>query len=165
MSSKKDMSDKFNDLSDLPIAFDSSKYITCPYDKVHRLLPQRLANHLTRCSRNHPSSKLVRCPFNSTHLLKKNELIPHLSTCESSSVYTNFQFPDKLPESSTASEDIVPSKEDWDAEPPAPTYKPISHPEDDFILRNLQGAQPAERRIFRAMERKRFNEHKNKFSK
>lgn len=53
---------------------DEEKYVTCPSDKVHRMLRARLNVHLMRCARNYSGSKLVRCPFNSTHLQKADEL-------------------------------------------------------------------------------------------
>lgn len=49
-------------------------YIVCPYDSVHRLLPTRLAWHLTRCARNHPGSKMVHCPFNNTHVYSVKDI-------------------------------------------------------------------------------------------
>lgn len=53
---------------------DDEKYVTCPYDKVHRILRARLNVHLMRCARNHTGSKLVRCPFNNNHLQRSDEL-------------------------------------------------------------------------------------------
>jgi len=50
-------------------------YVTCPYNKAHKLLRGRLAIHLDRCSRNSGiSNQLLVCPFNKTHRYNAKEL-------------------------------------------------------------------------------------------
>lgn len=41
-------------------------FVSCPYDKTHRVLRGRLLQHLERCSRN-STIKLKICPFNEVH--------------------------------------------------------------------------------------------------
>ncbi|KAH8282076.1 hypothetical protein KR054_005344, partial [Drosophila jambulina] len=129
-------------------------YVVCPYNSTHRLMPSRLAIHLARCARNYPSLKLARCPFNATHLYLVVDMKAHVVNCPDRATMVDHV---KLP--STESEPqkfFVDSTENWDDEPPAPTYKPKVHCDSAFIIRNLQGAPQAERREFREKERMRF---------
>ncbi|KAH8354091.1 hypothetical protein KR084_010562 [Drosophila pseudotakahashii] len=173
-------------MADMNFAPKFEEYIVCPYDSVHRILPVRLTYHLTRCAKNFPSSKMVRCPFNSTHLhsvanmqvgIKPNQyskwtkvltyilmalpiLQKHVIECPDRSTLERYKLPDMLPPVEPRSCDfIVETSEDWDAEPPAPTYNPRSYCDKEFIIRNPQGAPPAARRQFRENERRRFREN------
>ncbi|EDV35158.1 uncharacterized protein Dana_GF22344 [Drosophila ananassae] len=135
-------------------------YIVCPYDSVHRLLPTRLAWHLTRCARNHPGSKMVHCPFNNTHVYSVKDIQSHIGECPNRSHLERYIRPDKLPPAEPrAREFTVESTEDWDAEPPVESYDPRAYCEAKFVIRNPQGAPPAARREFRERERRRFLEH------
>ncbi|KAH8255528.1 hypothetical protein KR038_005139, partial [Drosophila bunnanda] len=130
-------------------------YVICPYNNSHRLIRGRLGAHLSRCARSYPSSKLVRCSFNNTHLYSVTDMKNHIANC-----------PDRVknmkPEKTTLSTEsepkkfVVESTEDWDKEPPAPTYNPQTHCSTAFIIRNPQGAPRAERREFREKERRRL---------
>lgn len=40
----------------------------CPYDKIHRIVPERFQKHLIQCRRMHPDEPLDTCPFDSTHI-------------------------------------------------------------------------------------------------
>ncbi|XP_052846425.1 gametocyte-specific factor 1 homolog [Drosophila gunungcola] len=135
------------------------QYIVCPYDSVHRITPIRLANHLTRCAKNHSSSKMVRCPFNSNHLHSVGNMKKHVIECPNRSSLERYKLPDMLPPvEPRASDFVVESSEDWDAEPPAPTYNPQRYCEQECIIRKIQGKPPAARREFRERERRRFKE-------
>ncbi|XP_016974672.1 gametocyte-specific factor 1 homolog [Drosophila rhopaloa] len=136
------------------------EYIVCPYDRVHRILPVRLTYHLTRCAKNFPSSKMVHCPFNTTHLHSVANMQRHVIECPNRSSLERYKLPDMLPPvEPRSSEFIVETTEDWDAEPPTPTYNPQRYCEKEFIIRNPQGAPPAARREFRERERRRFLEN------
>ncbi|KAH8303181.1 hypothetical protein KR059_002805 [Drosophila kikkawai] len=135
-------------------------YVVCPFDSVHRLLPSRLTVHLIRCARNFPSAKMVRCPFNNTHVHSVADMTTHVGTCPNRSTMVHFMNPEQLPPMEPrASNFCIESTEDWDAEPPAPTYNPQTHCEKNFIIINPQGNGPAARREFRARERIRFMEN------
>ncbi|XP_017019195.1 gametocyte-specific factor 1 homolog [Drosophila kikkawai] len=137
-----------------------TKLVECPFDKSHRLLPSRLAVHLIRCSRNYPSSKQVSCTLNTTHIHTVAEMTTHIETCPDRSKLHHFMNPVKLPPAESQPANFcVDSAEDWDAEPPAPTYDPQDYCERNFIIRNPQGNPPAARREFRERERRRFNEN------
>ncbi|KAI8043576.1 gametocyte-specific factor 1 homolog [Drosophila gunungcola] len=131
------------------------EYIVCPYNSAHRVLPVRLTYHLTRCARNYPLSKMVRCPYNTTHFHDVGSMQEHIIECPN----RTSSEPDKLsPGEAGASNFIVETSEDWDADPPAPTYNPLAHCEQHLVLRNPQGLPPAARREFRERERRRFKE-------
>ncbi|XP_017868296.1 PREDICTED: gametocyte-specific factor 1 homolog [Drosophila arizonae] len=134
------------------------EYIKCPYDESHSLLPGRFAWHLTRCARNNFSSGMVRCPFNNTHVVKPKVLNNHLLNCPNRCDLERFLHPDALPpkEPRPSQVDLVECSENWDDEPPAPTYNPREYSENNLIIRQLVGATPAQRRQFREMERRRF---------
>ncbi|KAH8283068.1 hypothetical protein KR054_011974 [Drosophila jambulina] len=140
------------------------EYVVCPYDSVHRLLPSRLAVHLIRCARNYPSAQKVMCPYNVTHVYSVAEMTTHVERCPNRPIQGHLKDSVKLPpaEEPRSSTFCVESSEDWDAEPPADTYDPYARCESDFVIRNPQGKAPAERREFRARERRRFIEN-NKF--
>ncbi|KAH8397852.1 hypothetical protein KR222_003970 [Zaprionus bogoriensis] len=159
------MSDGSGSVSEMNSGFfknDDSGYVTCPYDKTHRILPLRLAAHLMRCARNHTSSKLVRCPFNTTHMLRSDELQAHIYECQHRHTFMRFCYADKLPPETphAAPVDVVESTENWDIEPPEPSYEPQAYCEANKIVRDLQGAPRAVRRQFRQDERQRFNDKK-----
>ncbi|KAH8336210.1 hypothetical protein KR074_010526 [Drosophila pseudoananassae] len=138
----------------------SENYIVCPYDSVHRLLPTRLAWHLTRCARNHPSSKMVHCPFNNTHIFTVVDMQVHVGECPNRSHLERYVRPDKLPPVEPRAMDfMVEATEDWDAEPPVESYDPQAYCDSHFVIRNPQGASPSGRREFRERERRRFLDH------
>ncbi|XP_017010831.2 gametocyte-specific factor 1 homolog [Drosophila takahashii] len=137
------------------------EYIVCPFDSAHRIMPVRLSYHLTRCAKNFQASKMVRCPFNSCHLHSVGDMQTHVIDCPDRSALERYKLPDKLPPVEPQPCNFtVECSEDWDSEPPAPTYNPSTYCEKAFIIRNPQGAPPAARREFRESEKKRFQENK-----
>ncbi|XP_017063824.1 gametocyte-specific factor 1 homolog [Drosophila eugracilis] len=134
-----------------------TEYVQCPYDSAHRILPVRLAFHLNRCAKNFPCSKMVRCPFNTSHLYSVTNMQEHIIECPNRSNLERYKMPDMLPlVEPPRHEFIVDSAENWDDDPPVPTYNPKTYCEEKFIIRNPQGAPPAARREFRERERRRF---------
>ncbi|XP_020807102.1 gametocyte-specific factor 1 homolog [Drosophila serrata] len=132
-------------------------FVVCPFDNVHRLLPSRLAVHLVRCARNFPSAKMVRCPFNVTHVHSVADMMTHVACCPNRSTMVHYMNPETLPPVEPRPADFcVQSAEDWDAEPPAKTYNPRTHCENNFLILNPQGNAPAVRREIRERERRRF---------
>ncbi|KAH8240398.1 hypothetical protein KR038_001406 [Drosophila bunnanda] len=135
-------------------------YVECPFDRVHRVLPNRLAMHIIRCARNFPSSKMVRCPFNVTHLYSVADMTKHVIDCPNRSTMEKYMNPENLPPlERRPSNFCAPSDEDWDAEPPASTYNPKTHCETNLIVINPQGYPRAARREIRERERRRFREN------
>ncbi|XP_064542771.1 gametocyte-specific factor 1 homolog [Drosophila montana] len=135
-------------------------YIKCPYDAGHRILRSRLSWHLTRCARNHPGSNMIRCPFNTTHVVHSSDMDSHVKNCTNRIDFVRFQNPDMLPpkEPLASPVDLVESSENWDDEPPVETYDPRAYCEQNLVIRSLVGAPPASRRVFRELERKRFQQ-------
>lgn len=153
-------------------------YITCPYDPVHRLAPERFAFHLTRCARNFPASKMVRCPFNNTHLFQVDamhvrvflhsyfnpkinssffNIQRHVVMCPNRAYFVRYTNPDKLPPAEPPTKPFeIETSEDWDAEPPAPTYDPAKRCREGFVIVTPQGSSLSGRRKFREKERRRF---------
>ncbi|EDV40390.1 uncharacterized protein Dana_GF10485, isoform A [Drosophila ananassae] len=132
-------------------------YITCPYDPVHRLAPERFAFHLTRCARNFPASKMVRCPFNNTHLFQVDAMHRHVVMCPNRAYFVRYTNPDKLPPAEPPTKPFeIETSEDWDAEPPAPTYDPAKRCREGFVIVTPQGSSLSGRRKFREKERRRF---------
>ncbi|XP_016955368.1 gametocyte-specific factor 1 homolog [Drosophila biarmipes] len=141
-----------------PVNYD--KYITCPYDSAHRILPIRISKHLIKCSGN---PKLIRCPFNVTHVFSAAAMKDHVIECPDRSSLERYKMPDSLPPAEPrANKFEVETEEDWDVEPPAKTYNPKKYCEEAMVIVNPQGIPPAARREFRERERKRFLEN-NKF--
>lgn len=60
--------------------------IQCPYDKSHKLRPERYQRHLFLCRRNHPNSDIAICDFNNAHHIKESELEDHYRVIRSHSV-------------------------------------------------------------------------------
>ncbi|EDW95942.2 gametocyte-specific factor 1 homolog [Drosophila yakuba] len=135
------------------------EYLVCPYDSAHRIRPLRLNNHFIRCAKNFPSAKLARCPFNDNHLPSAAEMQKHVFECSDRASMERFKLPSVLPSVEPRPREFsMETGEDWDAEPPTPTYNSNIHCERNMVIRNLQGAPPAARREFREDQRKRFKE-------
>ncbi|XP_064536894.1 gametocyte-specific factor 1 homolog [Drosophila montana] len=158
---KSNMQSAFSELS-ADLQDQDENYVVCPYDKVHRILPSRLALHLIRCARNNSSIKLVRCPFNTTHMLKPDELHEHVASCDFRRVYARFKHADMLPptEPRAPVTDVVESSENWDEEPPVPSYDPQAYCVRNPVIRNIHGGSASQRRDFRNSERIRLNKFK-----
>lgn len=55
---------------------DFEAYVTCPYNKSHRILKSRFQIHLTKCSKQYEKctkDTKINCEFNSSHLLEPEE--------------------------------------------------------------------------------------------
>jgi len=60
----------------------------CPYDPNHELLPERMAQHLVKCRRQHPHVKKEICRFNSTHHVDPENMKKHLKYCRDADLVT-----------------------------------------------------------------------------
>ncbi|XP_047022497.1 gametocyte-specific factor 1-like [Helicoverpa zea] len=56
-------------------------FVTCPYNKCHRVLKSRIQHHLIKCEKNGP--KLQICPFNATHRYPDYLIKQHCLNCPS----------------------------------------------------------------------------------
>ena len=151
--------------------------VQCPYDKSHRILPHRFQVHLVRCRKNFPLAQVVTCPFNVTHLLKKEELDWHVTVCPERKTFENSRHREEPVEELSTTMDTsfsadnselqgnqfkVPidqsnvSTENWEDDPNVPSYNPTAYAENAPVLRMPVGMSPAQRKEFRAAERKRL---------
>ncbi|KAH8261650.1 hypothetical protein KR044_012977, partial [Drosophila immigrans] len=133
-------------------------FVTCPYDKSHRLLRGRLPKHLISCGRNLVNShQWVVCPFNTTHRCIKEELSEHLKECEDAAWLKGAgSCSDQRSTADVPKPVLVECDENWDEEPPVPSYNPSVYCEENNIMRTLKGHSKAVRRNFRESERRRL---------
>eukprot|EP01102_Stenamoeba_stenopodia_P015075 TRINITY_DN5099_c0_g1_i1.p1 TRINITY_DN5099_c0_g1~~TRINITY_DN5099_c0_g1_i1.p1 ORF type:complete len:127 (+),score=14.08 TRINITY_DN5099_c0_g1_i1:114-494(+) len=62
----------------------SVKYVSCPFNKEHRMPQSRLQWHLVKCgSRKAREHEFANCPHNALHWVLKSELSAHLAKCDS----------------------------------------------------------------------------------
>ena len=59
------------------------KHVSCPFDKTHSILPERLLAHIRKCKKNNEilAASMLICPFSSVHYLKPEEYDEHVSNC------------------------------------------------------------------------------------
>ena len=59
------------------------RHVTCPFDKSHSILPERLAKHIFKCKKNNEeiASRLIRCPYSSVHYLEEQDYFEHVQNC------------------------------------------------------------------------------------
>ncbi|KRF98868.1 uncharacterized protein Dwil_GK27514 [Drosophila willistoni] len=153
MSSKADLHTSIINSSDW-----THKCVTCPFDKTHRLMPNRLATHLYRCARNYSGVEMKRCPFDISHVVSVADMQDHVLSCVYRSSFERFQCPDKMPIKPNTGliMQIIETTEDWDKEPEVPSYDPSVYCANNPVVRTLHGVSAATRRNFREFERKRF---------
>ncbi|TDG47086.1 hypothetical protein AWZ03_006523 [Drosophila navojoa] len=89
--------------------------------------------------------------------MKPNSLNNHFN-CPNRNDLERYVCPDALlpNEPRPSKVDLVECSENWDDEPPTPTYNPREYSENNLIIRQLVGGTASERRRFRDMERVRF---------
>ncbi|XP_059097472.1 uncharacterized protein LOC131891819 [Tigriopus californicus] len=59
----------------------TSGLITCFFDPVHQIRPERMQIHLYKCKKQHPTTPFKICPLNSTHYVKPEDLEAHVEDC------------------------------------------------------------------------------------
>ncbi|XP_069360569.1 gametocyte-specific factor 1-like [Maniola hyperantus] len=58
---------------------EDEEWVTCPYDRAHRVPVLRIQRHLVRCEARHPP--LAICPYNATHRMPEAQLRAHVDAC------------------------------------------------------------------------------------
>ncbi|XP_062134803.1 gametocyte-specific factor 1 homolog [Drosophila sulfurigaster albostrigata] len=133
-------------------------FVTCPYDKAHRVLKGRLAKHLIKCSRNLGiSEEWTICPCNTTHHIKRKDFAEHQKECpEANWLRASTVRSDNGNGQQSVKPVLVECDENWDDEPPVEAYDPSVYCEENAIIRTLQGHSKAARKEFRESERRRL---------
>ncbi|XP_033169195.1 gametocyte-specific factor 1 homolog [Drosophila mauritiana] len=124
-------------------------YVICPNAGSHLVMLSNMPFHLPGCAKKFPSANLARCPYNSTHMYTIDDIFEHVIQCPS------------FIRGSEEKKELKETVEDWDAEPPVPTYNPNIHCEANPIIRSLHGATRSARKAFRERERKRIMDLNN----
>ncbi|XP_076758164.1 uncharacterized protein LOC143427682 [Xylocopa sonorina] len=137
-------------------------YITCPFNKSHRIVAARFQYHLAKCRKNYPKDMKVVCIFDATHMLDAHEIEHHLSICPSSGnikCYENsFETERQLGTISLDEACNLESKtitEDWSGS--CTSYNPILESENKNVLRMKIGLSKAKKKQFKQNERDRIS--------
>ncbi|XP_044739859.1 gametocyte-specific factor 1 homolog isoform X1 [Chrysoperla carnea] len=142
-----------------------AKFIECPYNKSHQILPDRMQVHLVRCRRSHPDEMKVPCPFNSTHVVGQCELEYHIANCPDQKTLVSqlieYESEERIFEPIPIINTDVECSENWD-DVNVPTYDPTEHLENNIIIRNMQVRPPSERKAFREQENRRIEALKDR---
>ncbi|XP_022225791.2 gametocyte-specific factor 1 homolog [Drosophila obscura] len=147
-----------------------SKKVSCPFNGTHLIDANEIKNHVENCpnrstfenflkmdkkpdvASNHGCGK-IRCPFNAMHKYTTHEMKTHVKECPNRSPYIPHAAIDQAFKYKSK------SSENWDDEPPVGTYDPKASWAEKFVIGNPQGKTPSEKRAFRELERKRFEEN------
>lgn len=65
-----------------------SKYqlVSCPFNPKHKVRTDRQAQHMIKCSAQHPSMKLEVCPYNALHRFPEKGRLAHVANCANRSM-------------------------------------------------------------------------------
>jgi len=154
------------------------KKLTCPYDKVHQIAPERMQRHLAKCQRQHANIKLQICKFNVTHHIHPEKLEAHYKICPDRRIVENNEIKKHAYESGAAGLDdrsgfrpamrtdtsaaaAAAGGEDWEAEMaayPVGGYNPTAAAMSKKVWRTPKVlTTKSERRQFRAEEADRWH--------
>ncbi|OAD58154.1 Gametocyte-specific factor 1 [Eufriesea mexicana] len=144
-------------------------YVTCPFNKSHRIINHRFQKHLSKCRKNYPKNTKVVCPFDASHMLNPEEYENHLSICSTSGNIKCYQYildTDRevgtisLEEACNTQTNFI--NEDWSGN--NPTYDPKVTIESKNIIRPPIGMSKSKKKQFKQYERNRILSLENKNS-
>jgi len=155
----------------------NEKKLTCPYDKLHQLAPDRMQQHLAKCKRQHPDIILKICPFNVCHHIREEVFDEHIRTCPERRIIENHEVvrhpyeqgasrpppPPRPAPASRAETTVGGCDEDWDAEmatKPIGGYDATANAMSKKVLRapGKYLTTKSERKHFRQQEAERWAE-------
>ncbi|KAF3424928.1 hypothetical protein E2986_02476 [Frieseomelitta varia] len=140
-------------------------YLTCPYDKTHRIRKSRFQLHLMKCARNYPKNAKSICIFDSSHRVNPEQFEDHVAECPSSghirSQYISFDSEENVrtvltEEDTYKSESIIQTEEECTSSGETFRYDPMAATEDRDILRIPIGLTKSQKKQFRQYERARL---------
>ncbi|XP_011305400.1 uncharacterized protein [Fopius arisanus] len=142
--------------------------VTCPLDKNHQILKNRLQFHLVRCKKNHDMSKKGTCEYNSTHIMDKHELQAHHLTCIDRYEIEEKQYSQdeenceqwkgilSVQDVIKACENLATYGDNWDNDPEVETYDPHKANENKEIITGLIVASKSAKKAFRNEQRRKM---------
>lgn len=136
-------------------------YVTCPFNKSHRILKHRLQKHLNKCRKQYPNKKLI-CPCDATHMIDVEKYEHHISVCPSSGniqCYQNIleveQNVGTVSLEEACNKQTAVMNEDWSGN--NPTYNPLIASEKKNVIRAAICLPRSEKKQFRQYERDRIS--------
>ncbi|CAK9807927.1 Gametocyte-specific factor 1 homolog [Anthophora plagiata] len=135
-------------------------YVTCPFNKSHRILKHRFQVHLVNCRKQYPDHKLI-CPCDATHMIDVEEYQHHLSVCPSSGniqCYRNIleveQNVGTVSLEEACNKQTAVMNEDWSGN--NPTYDPLTASENKNVIRAVIGLPRSKKKQYKQYERDRI---------
>ncbi|XP_060825820.1 uncharacterized protein LOC132912432 [Bombus pascuorum] len=136
-------------------------YITCPYNKCHRIRKSRFQIHITKCARNYPKGYKVYCKYDRTHLLDPEEYEHHLLICPSSGDAKSKEITlepkedvPRTPVENVPSTRASTTAEDWSGN--NETYNPLAATENRGVIRGAIAMSKSRKKEFKQHERERM---------
>ncbi|XP_045781710.1 gametocyte-specific factor 1-like isoform X2 [Maniola jurtina] len=65
---------------------EEAEWVTCPYERSHRVPALRIQRHLVKCEERYPP--LAICPYNATHRMPHAQLAAHVQACPTRAALT-----------------------------------------------------------------------------
>lgn len=150
----------------LSIIKNNEKYLICPHDSNHLVLPLRYESHVRKCNLKTKALPEI-CPFNAKHYVQKGELREHISECPDREErinkelsYSHFKTSHSVENAiSKQMEKAALNAEDWDAEIKPTVHNKLNMKTDAFSYSNKT---PAERKKAREKAVEEFKKQLDK---
>ncbi|XP_050487104.1 uncharacterized protein LOC126871859 [Bombus huntii] len=141
---------------------DMEVYITCPYNKCHRIRKSRFQIHITKCAKNYQKDDKLACKYDRTHILDSEQYEHHLTICPSSgdvkskeiTLESDEDVPrilvERVPNTRTRTMD-----EDWTGN--NRSYNPLAATENRDVIRGAIAMSKSQKKQFKQYERERMS--------
>lgn len=137
-------------------------YITCPYNKCHRIRKSRFQIHITKCAKNYPKNYKVICKYDRSHLLDPQEYEHHLLVCPTSGDVKSKEITlesnedvQTVPIQSVSSMKTHTTAEDWSGN--SQPYNPLAATENRDVIRGVIAMSKSKKKQFKQYERERMS--------